>query len=257
MVDRLIRVALVAPTETSFQHIHQSLASLDGFSFKLEWLCDSEIAAGDLDPIQYDVCLVEYEAEKSNVVSRLGPPREWHLHIPIVLLCPRGQPESTYVATMDWLPLNDLSATQLKRSIYYAMERHHLFKALRVAQDAADSALRMQHAFLATMSDEMRTPMNGVIGMAELLMETELTAEQLDHAETIRTSGRLLSTAINDVLDLSKLKAESTCLELTAFKLDELVAGVIVLFADHAHRKDVDLGWSICEDVPEVPAGGS
>ncbi len=113
----------------------------------------------------------------------------------------------TAKGAIDWLPLYDVSASQLRRSIHDVLERHRLLEALRVAQDAADSAQRMQQAFLAAMSDELRTPLNGILGMAELLMETEMTKEQRDYTETIWTSGRILSSAINEALDTSKLKA--------------------------------------------------
>ncbi len=252
MVGRLIRVALAAYAETSFQNINQTLASINGLAFKLEWLRHDETASSHLASMQYDVCLVD-------TTFRLDPHHDWNLNVPIILLCHHGQPESLASdwdqSVMDWLPLNGLSAAQLERSIRYVIERHRLLEALRVAQDAADSAQRMQGAFLATMSDEIRTPMNGVIGMAELLMETELTEEQHEYAATIRNSGHLLSTVIDGILDLSKLKSGSTCLEQKAFKLRDLADGVITLFTDHAHHQGIDLEWSICEDVPAVLVG--
>ncbi len=259
MVDRLIRVALIAHAEADFQHITQTLASLDSLAHKLEWFRDYETTLSALEPTQYDVCLVEYEMAVRSNTALFKASRQSYPKIPMILLCHHGRPESFTAdldpGVMDWLPLRDLSAVQLERSIRYVIERYRLLEALRVAQDAADSAQRMQCAFLATMSDEIRTPMNGVIGMAALLMETELTEEQLEYAQTICTSGRILSTVISDILDISKLKAGCTCLEQKAFKLYDLVDDVMVLFVDHAQHKGVDLEWSIFEDIPEVLVG--
>lgn len=259
MVNRLIRVALVAHAEADFQHVCQTFASLNG-PYKLTWFRDHETALSALEPTRYDVYLMADEMlSRSTAVPK--PLHPSSLNIPVILLCHHGPPDAVAthpdLGAMDCLSIRDLAAAQLARSIHYAIERHRLLEALRVAQDAANVAQRMQYAFLAIMSDEIRTPMNGVIGMAELLMETELTKEQQRYANTICTSGRLLATVINDILDISKLQAGYTCLEQKAFNLYDLVDGVMTLFTDHVQHKGLDLAWSIFEDVPAILVGDS
>jgi len=113
--------------------------------------------------------------------------------------------------------------------------------ALIKARDDAESAVKAKSEFLATMSHEIRTPMNGVLGMAELLINTELTSKQKRFAETIHKSGSALLTIINDILDFSKIEAGKLELHKTAFDLKQLIEELGVMFANQAHQKGLEL----------------
>ena len=119
--------------------------------------------------------------------------------------------------------------------------RNQTESALLEAKRKAEQGARAKSDFLATMSHEIRTPMNGVLGMTELLMNTELTAKQFRFADTIRRSGEALLATINDILDFSKIEAGKLEIQHTVFDLRQLVDDTVAAFAERAHRRHLEL----------------
>ncbi len=126
---------------------------------------------------------------------------------------------------------------------------------LKVAKDAAETASQAKSTFLANMSHEIRTPMNGIIGLAEMLDETELSARQREYLGMIRSSSDALMAIVNDVLDLSKLEAGKMSLEVTPFAPGELCEGVASLLALAARTKGVRLAAAVAPGLPACVLG--
>ncbi len=136
-------------------------------------------------------------------------------------------------------------------------EREEHARALREATDMAQAAARSKSEFLANMSHEIRTPMNAVIGLAHLMLKTDLSPRQRDYAAKIQSAGQHLLGVINDILDFSKVESGKLALENAEFEVEKLMDTASGMVATAAEQKGLELVVEVGPEIPRVLLGDS
>ena len=160
------------------------------------------------------------------------------------------------------LTLLSVAEDQKETEIQLRQYRDHLEELvsertteLEIAKEQAESANRAKSDFLAVISHEMRTPLNGVMGLTYLALQTELSEKQRDYLNQLQYSSEILMTTINDILNFSKIEAGKLTLERVDFSLDDVLRGISDLLAARAHEKDLELVFHTEMDVPRLLIG--
>jgi two-component system, sensor histidine kinase and response regulator len=248
-----IRILLVEDNLGDAHLLHSSLSSLQADYLNFTHVMNVADAIEQLKERSFDVILLDLSLPDSHGIKTVERIQQAALEIPIVVLTGLDNDEiglqAVQAGAQDYLVKGEVDARLLVRVLRYAIERKRNEVELKEARNLALEAAWLKSEFLTNMGHELRTPMNGIMGMTGLLLDSGLNDEQRQFAEIVLSSADSLHKIINDILDYSNIELSRLKLDVCNFNLSYVVNSVIEAYSERARTKGLNLVALINKNV--------
>lgn len=241
---KVARLLLVEDDEDDYVLTSDALNLLDSYSFNIDWVTNPKKALEKLLAADFDICLLDYQLGAQSGLDVLRQAAVFGCMTPIIMLT--GQTDDSLdklaqdAGAVDYLNKEEISTPRFARAIRYALARNEVTTE-RLERLKAETQNRSKDRFLAHLSHELRTPLTSILGYAELLLNSDKSAQSRSELNIILSNGKHLLSLLNDVLDLSKIAADKLEINPSAIELDSFIADVFFLLQINAQDKGLTL----------------
>ena len=254
MTEALLKVLLVEDNPGDAVLVRSFLEQSVATKFELTVAGRLDTALETLEASAYDVVLLDMSLPDAAGLNIVTQTRAVRSDLPILVLTGRDDEELALSAlregAQDYLRKVDMDERLLERAIRYAIERNQVEQELQRAKDAAEAAMRAKANFLASVSHEIRTPINTIITMSGLLARRDLPSGTRKYVDAVESSSQTLREMVNDILDLSKIEAGGLTLERVSFALLPSLEGMLKALGSWAESKGLAFGYDVDDSVP-------
>ena len=227
MISKKYKILLVEDEPADAKLVDRHLKKLRADAATLTCVVNMADAKKMLESSSFDAILLDLnlpDCDGDEIMQRI---LTYAAATPIIVLIgyasDAAAKKAVSLGAQDYISKRDISTTNILQKIEYAIERHRLIEELKKAKDAEAQANAAKSSFLAVMSHEIRTPLNGILGMSQIVMDTNLSSEQNEYVAAIKRSAENLLVILNDLLDFSKVEAGKIDLEVLPFDLKQVL----------------------------------